>query len=179
MRDMDDSTTQKEALIIFVMGVSGAGKTTIGRLLADACGLPFYDGDDFHPAANLAKMSAGQPLDDHDRAGWLAALNELARHSAGAVIACSALKAAYRTKLSEGLVPDHTVWVFLQADYSLIHDRLQKRSGHFMPPALLGSQFEILEPPADALMPDLRQPPEAMVQELVRAIFANRARLVR
>lgn len=141
----------KQALpdIYVIMGVSACGKTTLGRALAGELAVPFFDGDDFHLPESIAKMAAGQPLNDADRRGWLGRLNEVARahRQTGAVIACSALKERYREWLSEGL-EDAMVWVVLTGSFEEISERIENRKGHFMPPALLRSQFETLELPA-------------------------------
>ena len=134
-------------MILFIIGVSGSGKTTVGRLLASALDLPFFDGDDFHPAANIEKMSKGIPLNDDDRAGWLTLLHAKAlkcTDTGGGVFACSALKKAYRTILAKGIA-NQTHFFLLNGNYELIMNRLQERKGHYMPPALLQSQFDILE----------------------------------
>lgn len=130
------------------MGVSASGKTTLGRALATALGLEFFDGDDYHLPENIAKMSAGKPLTDDDRKGWLNRLNALARghRDTGAVIGCSALKERYREWLSEGLGAGVT-WIVLTGTFDQIRERIESRKGHFMPPALLRSQFETLELP--------------------------------
>ena len=135
--------------IYVIMGVSACGKTTLGRALAAERGVPFFDGDDFHLPSSIAKMSAGEPLSDADRRGWLRRLNEVAREhrQTGAVIACSALKERYREWLSEGL-EDVIVWVVLTGSFEEISERIENRKGHFMPPALLRSQFDTLELPA-------------------------------
>lgn len=135
--------------IYFVMGVSASGKTTLGKALAATLDLEFFDGDDYHLPENIAKMSAGQPLTDHDRKGWLQSLNALAREhrETGAVIGCSALKERYREWLSEGL-GDAVAWVVLTGTFDQIRERIENRKGHFMPPALLRSQFDTLELPA-------------------------------
>ncbi len=134
--------------IYFVMGVSASGKTTLGKALAAALGLDFFDGDDYHLPENIAKMSAGQPLNDRDRKGWLKGLNALAREHLqnGAVIGCSALKEQYREWLSEGLAGSVT-WVVLTGSFEQIRERIENRKGHFMPSALLRSQFDTLELP--------------------------------
>ncbi|MCC0094208.1 gluconokinase [Streptomyces flavotricini] len=140
----DVSGTQR---VMVVMGVAGTGKTTVGRLLADALGLPYVEGDAFHPAANVAKMSAGIPLDDADRRPWLDAIGAWisARPAGqGAVVASSALKRAYRDRL-RGFAPD-AVFVHLTGERSLIERRMAARTDHFMPTALLDSQFATLEP---------------------------------
>ncbi|MFD9301416.1 gluconokinase [Streptomyces sp. NPDC060048] len=137
--------------VIVVMGVAGTGKTTVGRLLAEELGLPYAEGDAFHPAANVAKMAAGIPLDDSDRWPWLDAIGEWMRNRAGlsgGVVAASALKRVYRDRL-RATAPD-TVFVHLVGERSLIEERMAARKGHFMPLALLDSQFAALE----ALDPD-------------------------
>lgn len=138
--------------VFIVMGVSGCGKSTLGVLLADCLDIPFFDGDDYHPEANVTKMREGEALTDADRLPWLRRLNTLAQENTapGCVIACSALKKKYRELLSTG-IERNVVWIFMEGDFETILDRLQKRKGHFMPTALLTSQFEALEPPADAI----------------------------
>lgn len=154
------------------MGVAGSGKTTIGRELSAATGIPFFDADDFHPAANKRKMEAGQPLDDTDRQGWLESLNELAKEQAkkkGAIIACSALKEKYRTVLSSNInVPVY--WVLLKGDFRLIQERMKSRKDHFMPVGLLQSQFETLELPSQAIVADIRKTPSEIVAEILSRI---------
>lgn len=143
-------------MIVVVMGVSGAGKTTVGEALARRLGLEFLDADDFHPPANVAKMAAATPLTDRDRQPWLDRLNvELsARESAGkgAVLACSALKAAYRVRLMHGL--ESARLVHLEGPIDFIRERMQSRQHKYMPAALLESQFATLEPPLDAIKVD-------------------------
>jgi carbohydrate kinase (thermoresistant glucokinase family) len=159
--------------IIYIMGVSGSGKTTIGMELSRRTHVPFFDADDFHPAANKDKMKAGQPLTDEDRQGWLLRLNELAREQAGlkgAIIACSALKEKYRKLLANNIsIPVH--WVFLQGDYSLISERMTKRKDHYMPASLLRSQFETLEPPADAIVIDIKHEPVEIVEMILQQLI--------
>ncbi|MCX5380696.1 gluconokinase [Streptomyces sp. NBC_00091] len=133
--------------VIVVMGVAGTGKTTVGRLLAEALGLPYAEGDAFHPAANVAKMSAGTPLDDADRRPWLDAIGEWIRDRAGlrgGVVAASCLKRAYRDRL-RAAAPG-AVFVHLTGERPLIGKRMADRKGHFMPASLLDSQFAVLEP---------------------------------
>lgn len=153
-------------MMIVLMGVSGVGKTTIGQQLAADLHVPFYDGDDFHPPANIAKMRSGLPLDDRDRCSWLHTLHELMQtlHQAQqpAVIACSALKSSYRHIL-QGDLPG-VKFVFLQGNYELIRQRLQHRQHHFMSADLLQSQFQALEAPQDGLTVVVDQPPDAIVQ---------------
>ncbi|MEV4434766.1 gluconokinase [Streptomyces sp. NPDC049585] len=133
---------------IVVMGVAGTGKSTVGALVARALDMPYADGDDLHPAANIAKMTAGIPLDDTDRAPWLdtvgAWLHEQAAHGRGGVVSCSALKRAYRDRL-RAAAPG-TVFLHLTGDRDLVAARMAARTGHFMKPGLLDSQFATLEP---------------------------------
>lgn len=134
--------------VIVVMGVAGTGKTTVGRLVARALGVPFTDGDAFHPAANVARMSAGIPLEDADRWPWLDALGAWMRArdaQGGGVAAASCLKRAYRDRL-RAAVPGGAVFVHLTGKRALIEERMTARTGHFMPVSLLDSQFAALEP---------------------------------
>lgn len=134
---------------IVVMGAAGAGKSRIGTMLADALGVPFVEGDAFHPPENIARMAAGIPLTDEDRHGWLLALAQelrLAREaSQGVVVACSALKRRYRDLLRTG--DDGVGFVFLSTTADELRARLATRAGHFMPPSLIDSQLDALEPP--------------------------------
>ncbi|MFI1355475.1 gluconokinase [Streptomyces sp. NPDC020898] len=132
--------------VIVVMGVAGTGKTTIGPLLAARLGVPYAEGDDFHPPANIHKMTAGTPLTDDDRWPWLDAIGEWAhgRAGLGGVVSCSALKRSYRDRL-RAAAPG-VVFVHLTGDRALIEDRMAHRQGHFMPTALLDSQFATLQP---------------------------------
>ncbi|MGX1929115.1 gluconokinase [Flagellimonas sp. 2504JD4-2] len=157
--------------VLVVMGVSGTGKSTIGNLLSEALDIPFYDGDDFHPEANVKKMSAGQPLNDHDRQGWLERLNLLAKEhrSQGAIIACSALKESYR-KLLQNDMGDTLRFVYLEGSFELIKSRLENRKGHFMPLELLKSQFDTLEPPSKAIAVSVSHTPENIVQLILNQI---------
>lgn len=159
-------------MIVIVMGVTGAGKTTVGRLLAAAVGAEFVDADDYHPPANVAKMKAGTPLDDADRAPWLARLNailrERARDGRSVVMACSALKAAYRTALLDGLADARVV--YLRGSRALLAERLAARRGHYMNPALLDSQLATLETPGDATVIDVDQSPAEIVRAIRKAL---------
>ncbi|TMI98905.1 MAG: gluconokinase [Alphaproteobacteria bacterium] len=135
---------------IVVMGVSGAGKSTVGRLIAAQLDCPFRDADSFHPGANIAKMSRGEPLTDEDRWPWLQAIAAwIAQHRAAGtscVVTCSALKRRYRDLVTDGQRKDVRL-VYLKGDFDLIAARLKARQGHFMPPELLRSQFAALEEP--------------------------------
>ncbi|MEU0580987.1 gluconokinase [Streptomyces griseoincarnatus] len=132
--------------VVVVMGVAGTGKTTIGPLLAARLGVPYAEGDDFHPQSNIAKMSAGTPLTDDDRWPWLDAIGDWAqgRTGLGGVVSCSALKRSYRDRL-RAAAPG-VVFVHLTGDRALVEDRMSHRQGHFMPTALLDSQFATLQP---------------------------------
>jgi gluconokinase len=157
-------------VIVIVFGVSGAGKTTIGKLLAQELGWPFYEADDFHSQANIDKLLRGIPLTDDDRWPWLEKLRQLIKRSleAGenAVLACSALKRAYRERLR---VSDEVKFVFLHGDYALIEKQLRQRRGHFMNPELLRSQFADLEEPGPdehVITVELGRTPEEIVEEI-------------
>lgn len=149
-------------VIVVLLGVSGSGKTTIGLRLAERLSWPFFDGDDFHPEQNLTKMMQHQPLTDADREPWLDRLAELIEASIAAgrsaVIACSALRHAYRERLARGR--REVVFVYLKGCFELVRDRLARRQGHFMPIDLLPSQFETLEEPLDAIAIDIRESPK-------------------
>lgn len=162
---------------LVVMGVSGSGKSSVGRPLAAALSATFLEGDDFHPPANIAKMSAGHPLDDDDRAGWLAAMAERLRqaraHGEQVVLACSALKHRYRDVLRAA--DPQLVFVYLEGDRELIDQRIRARHGHFMPESLLASQFRDLEPPqADerAIRADIRLSPEQICRQILAELHA-------
>lgn len=163
-------------LVVIVMGVSGSGKTTFGQALARAVGWPFVEGDDLHPPANVAKMRRGIPLSDADRAPWLDRLGQrihaIDRAGGDAVVACSALRQAYRDTL--GRQARVTRYVWLDGDREVIADRLGRRRGHFMPPALLDSQFATLQPPRDAIRIDLALPVTRQVDEALAALGLER-----
>lgn len=158
------------------MGVSGSGKSTVGAALAHALGLRFVEGDRLHPAQNIERMAAGTPLTDADRQGWLEAVAaELAAASSsgepGVVVSCSALKRSYRDLLRAS-APGLRL-VHLHGSAALLAERLQQRAGHYMPPSLLGSQLDTLEPPSDdeaALAADIAAPPARIVEHLARAL---------
>lgn len=158
--------------IILIMGVAGSGKTTIGRRLAAGLGWPYHEADDFHSPANKDKMSRGIPLDDHDRAPWLAAIRaamdgDLAA-GRSAVFTCSALREKYRHVLMDGA--PGVALVYLHCDLETSLARVGRRAGHFMKAALVRSQFEALEAPADALTLDVRLPPGKIVAEIRRTL---------
>ncbi len=161
------------SLLLVIMGVSGAGKSTVGTLIAQRLGLSFRDADEFHPPANIAKMSAGLPLTDDDRWPWLDAIGaHLAAHRAsGAVVTCSALKRAYRDRL-RGAAPGLR-FIHLHGAQALIAERQAARQGHFMPPSLVASQFATLEAPdaeADVVMLDVAAAPETLAEAALAAL---------
>jgi len=152
-----------------VMGVSGCGKTSVGKKLADSLGWDFFDADDFHPPKNVAKMASGTPLNDSDRAPWLASLHELISSSLRAdkpgVLACSALKERYRQQLlkdNEGVQI-----IYLKGTYDLIWSRMEKRTDHYMKPHMLKSQFDALEEPTNAFTIDI----SLLLDEILREIL--------
>jgi carbohydrate kinase (thermoresistant glucokinase family) len=152
------------------MGVCGSGKSTVGRVLAEKCGGRFLDADDFHPQANIDKMKRGEPLDDADRAPWLARLADLLSESGDkpVILACSALKAGYREVLSTGR--GDVRFVHLCGAPELIRARLRARPGHFMPESLIDSQFAALETPQEALSVDIDQPVETIVGTIIHEL---------
>ncbi len=160
--------------LVVVMGVTGAGKSTVGGLIAERLGVGFRDADDFHPPANIAKMSSGQPLTDADRWPWLDAIGaHLAAHRGqGCVVTCSALKRAYRDRL-RAAAPGLR-FVHLHGDIALVAARQAARQGHFMPPSLVASQFATLEPPAaeeaDVIALDVAAAPAALAEAALAAL---------
>ena len=163
-------------LFVVLMGVSGSGKTTVGELLAAQMGWPFYDGDKFHTPENVAKMAAGTPLTDADRAGWLAVLaglirDGLARGESG-IIACSALKATYRDILR--VEPSRVEFVYLKGSFDLIWERMLLRRNHYMKASMLQSQFASLEEPEGVLTCDITAAPEQIVDAIVAGLGLNR-----
>ena len=155
------------------MGVSGCGKSTIGTLLAQDLGIPFFDGDEFHPESNIQKMSSGQALNDDDRQGWLETLNDLAKkqlENNSCVIVCSALKQKYRDILSD-TIEDDTEWVHLAGSFNQILERVNSRADHFMPSELLKSQFDTLENPEDAIQIDISLTPENIIKKIKQKLM--------
>jgi gluconokinase len=165
----DGAGTQVPALV--VMGVSGSGKTTLAQAVARAMALDFVEGDDMHSPGNIAKMRRGEPLNDHDRAPWLAAIGlrlaDSRRSSHGVVISCSALKLAYRNALR---IDQRVRFLFLDAHRDLIEQRLSRRQGHFMPRGLVASQFDALERPSPNEADVLTLPAELALDELMRRV---------
>lgn len=155
-----------------IMGVSGVGKSTIGKLLGDRTGWIFYDADDFHPQANIEKMNHGIALTDSDRLPWLKQLQALIAHCLAkdqqAILACSALKSDYRHILSND--SPQVVFIYLQSNYQTIESRIKQRQGHFMKQDLLLSQFETLEVPESVINIDANQTPEAIVTEILQQV---------
>ena len=156
------------------MGVAGAGKTTIGQLLANELGWPFLDADSLHPMANIEKMSQGIPLTDADRTAWLAAIHnqivESFQDSENLVVACSALKQKYRTELAKCVT---IRWVYLKGSEELIRSRLEHRDEHFMKAKMLASQVADLEEPTQAIIIDVRVTPDIAVRQIVNALNLN------
>jgi carbohydrate kinase (thermoresistant glucokinase family) len=172
-----DRKPDERVSVIVVMGVSGVGKTTVGRLLAERLGWRFIEADDHHPPANVAKLAAGIPLDDADRAPWLhllTAMLERARQDGERVVlACSALKRAYREVLRGG--HEDVLFAYLAGEPAVIRRRMAGRTGHYMPLALLDSQLETLEPPAAderALTLDASEPPEVLAERVIERLGA-------
>ena len=154
-------------MIIVLMGVTGSGKSTVGKLLAQQLGWKFFDGDDFHSPANIEKMRRGMPLNDDDRRPWLEAIRESIRkmveRSENAVIACSALKHSYRQMLR---IAGEVVFVYLKANIDTVRERLRNRTGHFMNPDLIQSQFDTLEESEQTLRVDASLPPGEIVRRI-------------
>ncbi len=154
-----------------IMGVSGCGKTAVGSALAQELGWAFFDADDFHPAVNIAKMASGIPLSDEDRLPWLDALHGLIvtalKENQPGVLACSALKESYRRRLLADL--QDVRLIYLKGSYEIIWSRMSERTDHYMQPAMLQSQFDILEEPADALVMEITQ----SIKQIVNTIISN------
>jgi len=161
-------STPPRALVL--MGVSGCGKTSVGERLSQVLGWPFFDGDNFHPRENMAKMAQGNPLNDDDRRPWLANLHDMIdahlRGGKSMILACSALKQSYRDQLSAG--NPGTVYIHLKGDFDLIYQRMSARQGHYMQAAMLRSQFEALEEPREAVTIDIQQNLDEIIQTLAK-----------
>lgn len=164
-----NETHDMDIRFFIVMGVSGSGKTSVGKSLAEQLGWDFYDADDFHPPENIAKMESGIPLDDSDRVPWLASLHDLIYASLKTdrpgVLACSALKERYRQKLMNG--NEGVQLIYLKGSYDLIWSRMEKRTDHYMKPHMLKSQFDALEEPVTAQTIDISMPVGEIVQEII------------
>jgi gluconokinase len=155
-------------MVYVVMGVSGCGKTTIGKLLAVRLDIPFFEGDDYHSSTNIAKMRSHQPLTDSDRQAWLETLAQKIdewQNTGGAVLACSALKRRYREILTSN--NQNVQFVYLKGDRDRIGERMAKRTDHYMPATLLESQFQTLEEPVDAIVASIDQTPRAICDFII------------
>lgn len=163
--------SQLNTKVFFVMGVSGSGKSTIGKSLANELGIVFIDADDHHPQNNIDKMSSGIPLTDMDRSPWLAILNQIAKDhiEKGCVIACSALKQKYRDQLTES-ISEKSRWIYLKGDYDLIYNRMKNREGHYMNPEMLKSQFNDLEEPKNVLVLDIENKTQIILKKIIKQL---------
>ena len=165
-------------MIFILMGVSGCGKTTIGQILSEKLGWPLFDADEFHSPASIDKMRNGIALDDADRWPWLdrmnAALREREARGESVLLACSALKQAYRDRLSKGIA--ELRWIYLKGGFELIRERLEARKGHYMKAGLLESQFAALEEPEEALSVDIDDSPNSIADSILRRLQALPAR---
>jgi carbohydrate kinase (thermoresistant glucokinase family) len=164
-------------MVLILMGPMGCGKTTIGELLSGKLGWPFYDGDDFHPRANVEKMRSGIPLNDDDRRVWLEELRsrieKWLQKGEDTILACSALKQSYRDIL--GVNQTTVMTAYLKGSYELLRERIEQRKHPYMNKGLLASQFETLEEPSDGIIADVSGTPEDTVNEITRALSALRA----
>jgi len=159
-------------MVIYIMGVAGSGKTTIGQKLSSKTGYAFYDADYFHPQENIEKMKAAQPLTDEDRWPWLDNIHAFVStqlQSNNVILACSALKEVYRQRLSKG-IEAQCRWVYLNGSYQTILERMQSRTGHYMPTTLPQSQFDALEVQARMIEVDIATTPEKVVEEIISKI---------
>lgn len=163
-------------LRVVIMGVSGCGKSSVGAALAARLHIPFRDGDDLHPAANVEKMRLGQPLTDADRQPWLDRVAQVLNHAAPIIIGCSALRRAYRDRLRAG-AGGAVTFVHLAGDRDLIAARMAQRTGHFMPLSLLDSQFAALEAPGadEGLTVSIGQPLDDIVTRIITALTGDPA----
>ena len=161
-------------MITIIMGVSGCGKTTIGRLLSEKMGVPYYDADDFHTPSNIEKMERNIPLNDEDRLPWLQILAnkmESLENNSGAVLACSALKESYREILASKI--SNINWVYLAGSFNLIKSRIESRHGHYMKSELLKSQFKALEVPDYGVHISIDKSPETIVNTITSKIKSS------
>jgi carbohydrate kinase (thermoresistant glucokinase family) len=158
--------------VIYIMGVSGCGKSTIGEQLSATTGYPFYDADNFHTKENKKKMNAGIPLTDEDRWPWLENIHDFVVEKIATqdiILVCSALRQVYRDRLSKA-IEKNCIWVFLQGDYNTILERLEGRMGHYMPATLLRSQFDALEIPVNAIIADIKLSPDTIIRDIISKI---------
>lgn len=162
-------------MVVILMGVSGSGKTTVGRRLARTLEWPYFEGDEFHPRPNIEKMSGGEPLNDADRAPWLESLqtliSKLSKDDRSAVLSCSALKKSYRKVLLDG--NEAATIVYLKGDKQLFRERLENRGGHFMEAEMLDSQFNAFEPPdeeEDVFIVDASRSPDAIAETIIEEL---------
>ncbi|MEO9476421.1 MAG: gluconokinase [Cyclobacteriaceae bacterium] len=159
-------------MVYIVCGVSGTGKTTIGKILASQLDVPFYDADDFHSENNIKKMQSGTPLDDSDRINWLKTLSTKImgwERDNGAVLACSALNEGYRQLLVSN-AETSVRWIVLEGDKEVILERMEARKGHFFDAKMLNSQFEIYKRPNYGLILDVSEPPNELIEKIFREI---------
>jgi gluconokinase len=161
---------------LVIMGVSGCGKSSVGAGLADRLGIPYRDGDDLHPAANVDKMRAGVPLTDADRWPWLDRVAEVLRDDAPVIVGCSALRRVYRDRIREG-AGGPVQFIHLAGDRAVIAARMAARTGHYMPTTLLDSQFATLEPPGvdEALTVEIDQPLPAILTTILKQLTGETA----
>lgn len=161
-------------MFYIVMGVSGSGKSTVGKMLSDRLNCLFYDADDFHSASNIVKMSQGIPLNDSDRFDWLIKLQKIVldaiKKQKSGVMACSALKEEYR-KIITGNQATKIIWIYLRGDYNTIYERIQKREDHFLKANLLRSQFDTLEEPKNALTIDIADEPKVILESIMKVLL--------
>lgn len=158
-------------MIIILMGVTGCGKSSAGKLLSKKIGLPFLDGDDYHPPENILKMKSGKPLNDHDRIPWLNNLIQQISKAGpnGCILACSALRQSYRDIFKNSL-HEEVVFIYLKGSYDLISKRIAERMGHYMPADLLNSQFQDLEEPVDAITIDIDKSLNEITDEIIQQL---------
>ncbi len=155
------------------MGVSGCGKTTIGKILSKEKNIPFFDADDYHPKENIKMMKEGKPLNDKNRLPWLIKINNLIKKNSqvsSCIIACSSLKKKYRSIIKKNItIPIH--FIYLKGKKKIIYERLKKRKNHFMKKSLLNSQFKALEEPSNSLTIDVNKNPKKIISNIIKIIF--------